>query len=55
MELLITGYTSKEIATALRVSVRTVEGHRRAVLSKMHVSSAAQLVRTVLESAKEAA
>jgi DNA-binding NarL/FixJ family response regulator len=39
---------SKEIATALKVSVRTVKGHRRAVLSKAHVSSAAQLVRVVL-------
>ncbi len=48
MELLLTGKTSKEIATTLRVSVRTVEGHRRAVLSKTQVSSAAQLVRVVL-------
>ena len=48
MELLVTGQTSKEIAVALQVSVRTVEGHRRMVFSKMHVSSAAQLVRTVL-------
>ena len=48
MELLIGGKTSKEIAAALRVSVRTVEGHRRMVLSKTNVSSAAQLVRTVL-------
>lgn len=48
MELLIAGKTSKEIASALHVSVRTVEGHRHLVLSKMNVSSAAQLVRTVL-------
>ena len=48
MELLIVGKTSKEIAVAMHVSVRTVEGHRRMVLSKMHVSSAAQLVRIVL-------
>jgi FixJ family two-component response regulator len=53
MELLVAGQTSKEIATALQVSVRTVEGHRRMVFSKMQVSSAAQLVRTVL-SAREA-
>ena len=53
MELLVAGQTSKEIAAALQVSVRTVEGHRRMVFSKMHVSSAAQLVRTVL-SAREA-
>jgi FixJ family two-component response regulator len=48
MELLIAGKTSKEIAAALRVSVRTVEGHRRMVFSKANVSSAAQLVRVVL-------
>ncbi len=48
MELLIAGKASKEIAVAMRVSVRTVEGHRRMVLAKMNVSSAAQLVRTVL-------
>ena len=48
MELLIAGKTSKEIAVAMNVSVRTVEGHRRMVLSKMNASSAAQLVRTVL-------
>ena len=53
MELLIAGKASKEIAVALHVSVRTVEGHRRMVLSKMNVSSATQLVRTVL-SAREA-
>jgi two-component system response regulator FixJ len=48
MELLIGGKTSKEIAPAMNISIRTVEGHRRVVLSKMNVSSAAQLVRTVL-------
>ena len=47
-ELLIAGKTSKEIAVAMNVSVRTVEGHRRMVFSKMNVSSATQLVRTVL-------
>lgn len=48
MELLVAGKTSKEIATTLGRSVRTVEGHRRVVLSKTRVSSAAQLVRSVL-------
>jgi two-component system, LuxR family, response regulator FixJ len=47
MELLIAGKPSKEIAAALHVSVRTVEGHRRMVLLKVNVSSAAQLVRVV--------
>ena len=53
MKLLVAGKTSKEIAVAMNVSVRTVEGHRRIVFSKMNVSSAAQLVRTVLN-AREA-
>ena len=48
VELLIAGNTSKEIAAALHVSVRTVEGHRRMVFAKMGVSSAAELVRVVL-------
>jgi FixJ family two-component response regulator len=51
LEHLVAGRTSKEIAAALRVSVRTVEGHRRFVLRKMKVSSAAQLVRAVLSAA----
>jgi len=52
MELLVAGKTSKEMAVAMNVSVRTVEGHRRMVFSKMHVSSAAQLVGTVLSTRK---
>jgi len=48
MDLLLAGNTSKEVAVAMHVSVRTVEGHRRMVLSKTNVSSVAQLVRTVL-------
>jgi DNA-binding CsgD family transcriptional regulator len=34
----------------MHVSLRTVEGHRRMVFFKTHVSSAAMLVRTVLNS-----
>jgi two-component system, LuxR family, response regulator FixJ len=48
MEMLLAGKTSKEIAAALKLSIRTVEGHRRMVLSKAKVSSAAQLIRAVL-------
>jgi two-component system, LuxR family, response regulator FixJ len=48
MKLLVKGATSKEIAYDLKLSVRTVEAHRRAVLRKMDVTSAAQLVRTVI-------
>jgi FixJ family two-component response regulator len=48
MKLIVEGNTSKEIATLLKVSVRTVEGHRGRLLSKMGVSTAAQLVATVM-------
>ena len=47
MELLATGSSSKEIAMALGLSVRTVEGHRREVLRKMDVDSAVQLARAI--------
>jgi two-component system, LuxR family, response regulator FixJ len=47
MELLAVGNSSKAIAAALRISVRTVESHRRTVLRKLGVSSAAQLARAV--------
>ena len=47
MELLAVGNSSRAIATALSISVRTVESHRRTVLRKMRVSSAAQLARAV--------
>ena len=54
MELLVTGETSKEIACDLHLSVRTVEAHRRMVLRKMNVTSAAQLVRVVIEMPRRA-
>jgi FixJ family two-component response regulator len=47
MELLASGSSSKEIATTLGLSVRTVEGHRRNVLRKMDVESAVQLARAI--------
>jgi FixJ family two-component response regulator len=47
MDLLAVGKSSKAIATALDISVRTVESHRRTVLRKMNVSSAAELARAV--------
>jgi len=47
MDLLALGSSSKEIAATLKISVRTVEGHRRVVLRKMGVSSVAHLARAV--------
>jgi DNA-binding CsgD family transcriptional regulator len=45
MDLLALGKRSKEIAATLKISVLTVEGHRRVVLGKMGVSSVAHLAR----------
>jgi len=53
MELLTAGRTSREIGLAMGISVRTVEGHRHAVLSKMGVASAAHLVRIALGAVEE--
>lgn len=47
MDLLALGHSSKEIAATVKISVRTVEGHRRVVLRKMGVSSVAHLARAV--------
>jgi len=47
MDLMAAGNSSKEIAATLKISVRTVEGHRRVVLNKMCVESAAHLARAV--------
>jgi two-component system, LuxR family, response regulator FixJ len=47
MDLLALGNSSKEIASTLKISARTVEGHRRVVLRKMGVSSVAHLARAV--------
>lgn len=49
LEMLLKGKTSKDIANALGLSVRTVEGHRRMVFMKMEVASASELVGIVLE------
>jgi FixJ family two-component response regulator len=48
MQAIVDGKTSKHIAYELGLSVRTVEGHRRAIFGKMGVDSAAQLVSVVL-------
>lgn len=55
MELLVAGRSSREMAATLAVSIRTVEGHRRAVFAKLRVSSAAQLVGAVLSARAGAA
>ena len=46
--LLMAGRRSKEIATALGIGVRTVEGYRARMLEKMNVSSAAELTAVLI-------
>lgn len=45
LHLLLKGRRSKEIAAALRVSLKTIEEHRSNVLHKMRVASTAELMR----------
>jgi DNA-binding NarL/FixJ family response regulator len=50
LELLARGYTNQEIARRLYVSVRTVESHRAHILTKLRLSTRADLVSYALES-----
>lgn len=45
IQLLAEGKTNKEVATALGVSVRTVEGHRARIMEKLNLHSTSELVR----------
>ena len=47
MDLVVAGRPTKEIATQLGVSVKTVEAHRKRVFQKIGVSKAVELVRLV--------
>ena len=44
LELLVKGLRSKDIATALGVSLKTIEEYRGNILRKMHVASTAELL-----------
>ena len=43
--LLAQGKSNKEVATALFISVRTVETHRRTIFQKLEINAIAELVR----------
>ena len=45
LRLLALGYTNREAATELNISVRTVETHRASILAKLRVRTRADLVR----------
>jgi DNA-binding CsgD family transcriptional regulator len=44
LRLVVSGYTSREIATKLGLSVRTIEVHRFHLMGRMGVNNVAQLV-----------
>lgn len=45
VDLVVQGQSSREIATALDISVRTVENHRARIMDKLHIASAVELVK----------
>jgi FixJ family two-component response regulator len=47
--LIAGGRRSKDIVAALGISLRTVEAHRRAIYTKMQISSVAELVTALLD------
>ena len=50
LRLLALGHTNQEIAERLVVSVRTVEAHRAHILTKLRLSTRAELVRHAIDS-----
>lgn len=45
VDLVVQGQSSREIATHLDISVRTVENHRARIMDKLHIASAVELVK----------
>jgi len=45
VDLVVQGQSSREIATTLDISVRTVENHRARIMDKLHIASAVELVK----------
>ncbi len=45
LKLIVKGYTNRQIADALSISVRTVESHRSNIVTKLNVRSRVDLVR----------
>lgn len=55
MGLVLQGRQNKEIAAALAISIKTVEGHRQMAMEKMQARSVVDLARMVIASDLEAA
>ena len=45
LQLVAQGRTSGEIAVALQISVKTVEGHRAKIMDRLNIRDAARLVK----------
>jgi DNA-binding NarL/FixJ family response regulator len=48
LDLIWAGFTNKEMACQLKISVKTIETHRNSMMKKMRVSNTAELLRTAL-------
>ena len=55
MDMVVAGRMSKEIATELGVSLKTIERHRSRIMEKVQVGSVAELVRVVMSTESELA
>jgi FixJ family two-component response regulator len=53
LDLLVDGYSSREIASQLGVSIKTIEAHRARINDKMRSDDLAHLVRMVLTAREE--
>lgn len=49
LKALVSGKTNKEIAAEFYLSTRTIDAHRRNIMTKLNVSNSAQLVRVAIE------
>lgn len=49
LSLIWEGFKNREIAEQLKISVKTVETHRAAIMKKLRVSNAAQLLRAAID------
>ena len=49
LQLIWSGLKNKEIARALKISVKTVEAHRANMMKKVRVSNAAQLLNAAIQ------
>jgi FixJ family two-component response regulator len=55
LSMVVAGRMSKEIATELGVSLKTIERHRSRIMEKVQVGSVAELVRVVMATDPESA